>query len=244
MRKANHSWRWGRDFFFKHIRRHNIYTKNKSEGKTFSHMGFWLPSAQEEEQNCLLLLHMWATPKHSPWKMAAFWMTRNFSSMLADCRSCSMFSRAAAWYFSSIFLEQHVEPFGIHTCRSDPRDTNKCKKLAWGGRIVASVEETYSMHWYHCNYCLGKLMTFLEFVLSKQLSQRRGLIRESQDCWAIAPESSLHTHANTMLALAPMFSIPRCAGAEPSNTEHCPAASHVPGSALARSCRQPGEMVW
>lgn len=129
-------------------------------------------------------------------------MTRNFSSMLADCRSCSMFRRAAAWYFSSIFLEQHVEPFGIHTCRSDPRDTNKCKKLAWGGRIVASIEETYSMQWYHCNYCLGKLMTFLEFVLSKQLSQRRGLIRESQDCWAIAPESSLHTHANTMLALA------------------------------------------
>lgn len=64
-------------------------------------------------------------PQPSPWKTAAFWMTRNFSSMLADCRSCSMFRRAVAWYFSSIFLEQHVEPFGMHTCRSDPGERHK-----------------------------------------------------------------------------------------------------------------------
>lgn len=57
---------------------------------------------------------------HLPWNVAAFWVMRNFSSMLADCRSCSMLERAMAWYFSSIFREQHVRPLGMHTCKSDP----------------------------------------------------------------------------------------------------------------------------
>lgn len=73
---------------------------------------------------------MWGEhPQHSPWKTAAFWMTRNFSSMLADCSSCSMCRRAAAWYFSSIFLEQHVEPFGIQTCRSVPAEAQEEQKI-------------------------------------------------------------------------------------------------------------------
>lgn len=181
-----------------------------SEQKASSHLHIWFPGAEEEEQKSLLLPpRAWTTSQRSPWKTAAFWMTRNFSSVLADCRSCSMFRRAVAWYFSSIFLEQHVEPFGIHTCRSDPGERHKKdRKFALGGGTAGNGEETNSIRWYHCNYCLGKLMTSLEFVLSKQLR------KTTQDCWAIAPKSLLCTHASTLLALAPTHSIHWCAGAE------------------------------
>lgn len=60
-----------------------------------------------------------------------------------------MFRRAVAWYFSSIFLEQHVEPFGTHTCRSDPGERHKeGRKFALGRGSAGSGEETNSIHWY------------------------------------------------------------------------------------------------
>lgn len=117
-------------------------------------------------------------PQHPPWKTAAFWMTRNLSSMLADCRSCSMVRRAVAWYFSSIFLEQHVEPLGIHTCRSEPGEERRAQNLLEGLELVGDNKLHTSVS---LQSLLGQIDAFSGIVLSKQLGRRSRLIRQSQD---------------------------------------------------------------
>lgn len=45
------------------------------------------------------------------------------------------------------------------------------------------------------------MMTFLEFVLSKQLGQKKGWIRQSPDCRAVVPESWACLPAQLLLQL-------------------------------------------